>query len=197
MSSILMITVFYKAVISKGEIWRWSLLGLKGLILLVYPTGTGFANRFSFVQLAFWKVINVAHKKHLKISDSLPDFISWTILFLKLLTSTSYHLGYWTDVFAVLCWGLSYNNKWWKQGKSKYTTRIETNNWKTKKHFKMINLLLYVISKTWRAILTYTCIHLISSYTSTYLHALAYHELISTKHEGSTKSWLSVTKTKN
>ena len=38
MSSILMITVFYKAVISKGEIWRWSLLGLKGLILLEYQT---------------------------------------------------------------------------------------------------------------------------------------------------------------
>ena len=31
MSSILMTTVFYYAVISQGEIWRWSLLGLKGL----------------------------------------------------------------------------------------------------------------------------------------------------------------------
>ena len=30
-SSILMTTVFYKAVILQGEIWRWSLLGLKGL----------------------------------------------------------------------------------------------------------------------------------------------------------------------
>ena len=28
MSSILLITVFYKAVILQGEIWRWSLLGL-------------------------------------------------------------------------------------------------------------------------------------------------------------------------
>ena len=27
-----MTTVFYKAVILQGEIWRWSLLGLKGLI---------------------------------------------------------------------------------------------------------------------------------------------------------------------
>ena len=31
MSLILMTTVFYKAVILHGEIWRWSLLGLKGL----------------------------------------------------------------------------------------------------------------------------------------------------------------------
>ena len=31
MSSILMTTVFYRAVILKGEIWHWSLLGLKGL----------------------------------------------------------------------------------------------------------------------------------------------------------------------
>ena len=31
MSSILMTTVFYRAVILKGEIWNWSLLGLKGL----------------------------------------------------------------------------------------------------------------------------------------------------------------------
>ena len=27
-----MTTVFYKAVILQGEIWHWSLLGLKGLI---------------------------------------------------------------------------------------------------------------------------------------------------------------------
>ena len=32
MFSILMTTVFYKAVILQGEIWHWSLLGLKGLI---------------------------------------------------------------------------------------------------------------------------------------------------------------------
>ena len=32
MSLILMTTVFYKAVILQGEIWRWSFLGLKGLI---------------------------------------------------------------------------------------------------------------------------------------------------------------------
>ena len=31
MSLILMTTLFYKAVILHGEIWRWSLLGLKGL----------------------------------------------------------------------------------------------------------------------------------------------------------------------
>ena len=32
MSVILMTTLFYKALISQGEIWCWSLLGLKGLI---------------------------------------------------------------------------------------------------------------------------------------------------------------------
>ena len=31
MSLILMTPLFYKAVILNGEIWRWSLLGLKGL----------------------------------------------------------------------------------------------------------------------------------------------------------------------
>ena len=31
MSLVLMTTLFYKAVILQGEIWRWSLLGLKGL----------------------------------------------------------------------------------------------------------------------------------------------------------------------
>ena len=35
MSLILMITLFYKTVILQGEIWRWSLLGLKGLIVLI------------------------------------------------------------------------------------------------------------------------------------------------------------------
>ena len=32
MSAIVMTTLFYKAVILQGEIWRWSLLELKGLI---------------------------------------------------------------------------------------------------------------------------------------------------------------------
>ena len=31
MSVILMITLFYKALMLQGEIWCWSLLGLKGL----------------------------------------------------------------------------------------------------------------------------------------------------------------------
>ena len=31
MSSIIMTTVFYRAVILQGEIWHWSLLGLKAL----------------------------------------------------------------------------------------------------------------------------------------------------------------------
>ena len=33
MAIILMTTVFYKALILQGEIWCWSLLGLKGLML--------------------------------------------------------------------------------------------------------------------------------------------------------------------
>ena len=33
MSVILMTTLFYKALILQGEIWRWSLLGLKGLMV--------------------------------------------------------------------------------------------------------------------------------------------------------------------
>ena len=32
MSTILMTTPFYKAVILQGEIWRWSLLGIEGLM---------------------------------------------------------------------------------------------------------------------------------------------------------------------
>ena len=32
MSEILMTTLFYKELILQGEIWCWSLLGLKGLI---------------------------------------------------------------------------------------------------------------------------------------------------------------------
>ena len=34
MSMILMTTLFYKALILQGEIWSWSLLGLKGLSYL-------------------------------------------------------------------------------------------------------------------------------------------------------------------
>ena len=37
MFSILITTVFYKAVILRKEIWRWSLLGLKGLKFLKVP----------------------------------------------------------------------------------------------------------------------------------------------------------------
>ena len=32
MSTILITTLFYKALLLQGEIWPWSLLGLKGLI---------------------------------------------------------------------------------------------------------------------------------------------------------------------
>ena len=35
MSIILMTTMFYKALILQGEIWCWSLLGLKGLIKFI------------------------------------------------------------------------------------------------------------------------------------------------------------------
>ena len=41
MSLILMTTLFYKALISQGEIWCWSLLGLKGLKLNTHNVGTG------------------------------------------------------------------------------------------------------------------------------------------------------------
>ena len=37
MSVILMTTLFYKALILQGEIWWWSLLGLKGLNLVSFP----------------------------------------------------------------------------------------------------------------------------------------------------------------
>ena len=42
MSVILMTTLFYKALILQGEIWCWSLLGLKGLIphVMVLPKGS-------------------------------------------------------------------------------------------------------------------------------------------------------------
>ena len=42
MSVILMTTLFYKALILQGEIWCWSLLGLKGLnsqLVCVLPFG--------------------------------------------------------------------------------------------------------------------------------------------------------------
>ena len=38
MSMILMTTLFYKALILQGEIWCWSLLGLKGLVSLYSGT---------------------------------------------------------------------------------------------------------------------------------------------------------------
>ena len=38
MSLILMTTLFYEAVILHWEIWRWSLLGLKGLIIIFVVT---------------------------------------------------------------------------------------------------------------------------------------------------------------
>ena len=42
MSVILVSTVFYKALILQGEIWCWSLLGLKGLRpqVMVWPKGS-------------------------------------------------------------------------------------------------------------------------------------------------------------
>ena len=39
MSVILMTTLFYKALILQGEIWCWSLLGLKGLTSTVQQKG--------------------------------------------------------------------------------------------------------------------------------------------------------------
>ena len=47
MSVILMTTLFYKALIVRGEIWCWSLLGLKGLKALgFYIFVRGFRNAY-------------------------------------------------------------------------------------------------------------------------------------------------------
>ena len=54
MSVILMTTLFYKALILRGEIWCWSLLGLKGLsIFALVPNVNYIVIRISF----FWVVI--------------------------------------------------------------------------------------------------------------------------------------------
>ena len=54
MSIILMTTLFYKALILRGEIWCWSLLGLKGLsIFALVPNVNYIVIRISF----FWVVI--------------------------------------------------------------------------------------------------------------------------------------------
>ena len=41
MTVILMTTLFYKALLLPGEIWCWSLLGLKGLTSLIVSILTG------------------------------------------------------------------------------------------------------------------------------------------------------------
>ena len=46
MSVILMTTLFYKALLLQGEIWFWSLLGLKGL---KHINDSGVSAQFSFV----------------------------------------------------------------------------------------------------------------------------------------------------
>ena len=52
MSSILMTTVFYNAVILQGENWRWSLLGLKGLTdIMTDPIIIQTSNAFNFSKL--------------------------------------------------------------------------------------------------------------------------------------------------
>ena len=43
MSVILMTTKFYKALILQGEIWCWSLLGFKGLMILLADDLSGLA----------------------------------------------------------------------------------------------------------------------------------------------------------
>ena len=47
MSLILMTTLFYKALILQGEIWCWSFLGLKGLIMMVITTAMTVVTIFS------------------------------------------------------------------------------------------------------------------------------------------------------
>ena len=60
MSVILMTTLFYKALILQGEIWCWSLLGLKGLTKKSYE----------------WIFIN----KFLQIIDTALSNVSVTLL---------------------------------------------------------------------------------------------------------------------
>ena len=48
MSVILMTTLFYKAFILQGEIWCWSLLGLKGLSDLIFSAHHKFKFKFKF-----------------------------------------------------------------------------------------------------------------------------------------------------
>ena len=43
MSVILMTTKFYEALILQGEIWCWSLLGFKGLMILLADDLSGLA----------------------------------------------------------------------------------------------------------------------------------------------------------
>ena len=51
MSVILMTTLLYKALILQGEIWSWSLLGLKGLILIYFPANNTFKSIYNITQL--------------------------------------------------------------------------------------------------------------------------------------------------
>ena len=51
MSLILMTTLFYKALILQGEIWRWSLLGPKGLRMALFWGGGGGEGAYANINM--------------------------------------------------------------------------------------------------------------------------------------------------
>ena len=74
MSLILMTTLFYKALILQGEIWCWSLLGLKGLKIELYTT---VISTFSFDLKTFLA-------QQISISMYSRLFLGHLFLYLKL-----------------------------------------------------------------------------------------------------------------
>ena len=68
MSLILMTTLFYKAVILHGEIWRWSLLGLKRVNFVGIPTRrkssySGVSDAISLSHVLLRAIFCVSHEK--------------------------------------------------------------------------------------------------------------------------------------
>ena len=63
MSLILMTTLFYKALILQGEIWYWSLLGLKGLSDLIFSAHHKFKFKFIYSHLFNYNTTTKRKKK--------------------------------------------------------------------------------------------------------------------------------------
>ena len=81
MSVILMTTLFYKALILQGEIWCWTLLGLKGLINPNIKFEFSFAAPIHFLQTGSGKLI----KYQANSSRLIMSVILMTALFYKAL----------------------------------------------------------------------------------------------------------------